>query len=124
MIIKKETIIKLDKLLGLNYQGFEQDWSIELANPNRITEFIETAYSNHFESSIKYALMELILASFNDRAWDENDKFLWNSIEILLNKDLNLYVDLLKYWAVEDEKEKDQFFRITPFVRDFLQRNY
>ncbi|WP_333624732.1 hypothetical protein [Sphingobacterium siyangense] len=54
MIQKKETIAILNKKLSLPYTGTELDWDIEMADFNRINEFIDLyhQYDLAFQESL------------------------------------------------------------------------
>jgi len=41
MILKKEIIEQLSNELALPFTGIEQDWDIEMADSNRINDFLE-----------------------------------------------------------------------------------
>lgn len=63
----------LNFALSLPTTGAEQDWEIEMSNPNRISDFI-AFFSETPELSYdqKHALVALILASFEDSYWQGN----------------------------------------------------
>jgi hypothetical protein len=63
MILKKEIIEQLSKELSLPFTGLEQDWDIEMADSNRINDFLEFYQQNNLSADKKVAMMSLILAS-------------------------------------------------------------
>ena len=123
MIIDKDTIVFVNKLLNLPANGAEQDWPLELADRFRLNEFINILYKMNFSFPIKYAVMSLILASYDDLIFFESDKNnYWKTIEELLNKHNTEYFELLQYWALLHEKDEGNWFSITPLVRDYLKK--
>lgn len=118
MILRKEIIEQLSKKLSLPYMGFEQDWDVELADKNRVDEFISYYNENDLSAEMKYATMSIILASYDDFL---NDKELdidyrWHEIEKILKSENGFFRDLIEYWAVDSEIEN--IFRITPLIRE------
>ena len=101
-------------------QEILEDWDIELADADRVKEFLD-AYDYDLSHDIKLALMALILASYDDYIGkDKRDVSLEARIKTIIDVDKNLFIGLLKYWAVEDEQDAKKCFNLTPFVRDLL----
>jgi hypothetical protein len=118
MILRKEIIEQLSKDLSLPYMGFEQDWDVELADKNRVDEFIFFYNENDLSAEMKYATMSIILASYDDFL---NDKELyrdyrWYEIEKILKSEKEVFRDLIEYWTIDSEVENA--FRITPLLRE------
>ena len=119
MILKLEVIESLSKRLELPYTGIEQDWDIEMANPDRIEEFLSYLKNTELDKSEKIAMMSLIIASFedllNEDETNERQCDLWNNIKIMLESDFELFSDIITYWSLIDEKEN--VFAITHYIR-------
>ncbi|MCC8145258.1 MAG: hypothetical protein LIO93_02205, partial [Bacteroidales bacterium] len=104
----------------LPYTGREQDGDLEMADSKRIDEFLSyyTKEKENLFGEEKTALMALILASYEDYL-NENgltqDKR-WERIENLLISENDLFLELLDYWNLAEQKESDSF-AITPLVR-------
>lgn len=123
MIIGKDTIVFVNKLLNLPANGSEQDWAVELADRFRLNEFINILSKMNFPFPIKYAIMSLILASYDDFIFFETDKNnFWKEIEKLLGIHNKEYLELLQYWALLHETDERNLFNITPIVRDYLKK--
>lgn len=119
MILKKEIIEPLSKELLLPYTGIEQDWDIEMADSNRIDEFIKFYKDRSLCDNQKVALMSLILSSYDDFLNNNNlevDKR-WNEIKSIIKSERLIFVDLVEYWSLSNEIVQDNFFRITPLLR-------
>ena len=120
MILKKETIEQLSNDLLLPFTGLEQDWDIEMANSNRLDDFLRFYQENNLSRDKKTALMSLIVASYEDFLNENNieiDKR-WNDIRFILESERMIFLDLINYWSLSNEVEEDNFFRITPLVRE------
>lgn len=116
MIPKKETIATLSKKLSLPYTGTEQDWDIEMANSNRINEFIDWYHQYELPFEEKVALMSLIIASYDDFLNENNVEidYRWDIIKAMLAKDRTHFVGLINYWSLRNQTD---IFRITPLMR-------
>lgn len=118
MILKKETIEKLSKDLSLPYTGVEQDWYLEMANSNRITDFLNFYKQNNLTINEKIALMSLILSSYDDYLNEKNlliDER-WEEIKNNLESEKIIFVELIDYWASNKNSEKNNIFKITPLI--------
>lgn len=119
MFVRQDTLKRLSENLSLPYTGTEQDWELEMADASRIDEFIEYYKNNLLSKDEKYALISLIIASYDDvlslgkLRIDHN----WTMIKTLLEKDRILFADLISYWKLEDETDDDNLFAITPLIR-------
>lgn len=64
--VRKESAIKLNKLLGLDQAGDEQDWELELADIGKITSMLNLLENKTLNFHDKIALLHLIVASFEE----------------------------------------------------------
>lgn len=121
--VTKEAIESLTKQLNLmKLSEYSQDWEIEAAESSRVTEFI-----NYYESlntplngGEKFALMKLILSSFDDAlSGGEDNKELWFRIKEHLISDLDMFRETIRYWALADEDFEDGF-ELTPYMRELV----
>jgi len=119
VILKKEAIESLNEKLSLPATGIEQDWEVELADSNRVHEFISYYKKHPLTSDEKKALMSLILASYDDflNEKDSNTGQFWNDIRQAIESDYDLLTELLDYWSLPDEDDSENWFKITPLIR-------
>jgi hypothetical protein len=121
VILDRTAINQLNSRLNLPATGNEQDWEIELANPNRLNDFIDFFESKELNNNEKLALMALLLASYEEGISNRIvSTILWNNIEKLIVKDKEIYQDLLEYWTLSENNEPETF-NITPFIRRLIQ---
>lgn len=122
MVINTNTKIFLNKLLALNSTGLEQDWDVELANKDRITEFIAIFHNNVLTLPERHALVSLIIASYDDYlnyvGNVEIQNKIWDKIKTILDMNKGDYNDILAYWALSTKKD---IFKATPAIRDYLK---
>jgi hypothetical protein len=141
--IHKNTSSFLNKALSLDTIGDEQDWAIEVADSDRVEEFISYYMASERDDDFDYALMSLIVASFDEKMqvrlnesddeyidlmkkfnfdeeimYREEEKKLWGIIADLLKSNLNLYNSIVQYWSVLDDD--DCVFASSLFHRGLL----
>lgn len=119
MILKKEAIEKLSIGLSLPYQGNEQDWDLEMANAERIDDFINYYLGEgKLSDDEKLALTALILASYEDFLNNgmKRDKN-WEIVKEILKSNPQLYYELINYWQLGNTSE-DDLYQITPLLRE------
>ena len=118
-MVTKKAIDNLIKKLKLpEYDEFSQDWEYEVANIERLEEFIEYYQNVDMDIDEKFTLMIIILESCND-AKQENklQKETWDKVEELVIKDKIIHNLTINYWScIENENIEDCFY-ITPLVR-------
>lgn len=109
---------KLNKILSLPAKGDEQDWDIELADKNRIEQFLDVFEKSGLNLDEQYALMALIIASYNslldDGLFHTNT---WNRIVRNIHPNADLKKQIKSYWG-QEKNDATCEFSIGPLVRD------
>lgn len=121
IILENDAIEFLNHELKLPSSGKEQDWDIELSNYKRIGDFIQYYENSELNESTKVALMALIIASIED--YFDVYGILpreWHLIKKLIAHEKELLNPVIKYWALIDEKTRNNLFLITPFIRELI----
>ncbi len=115
----KKTVERLAKELNLHSGDvFTQDWGYEVADPNRLEDFFDYYINNKLSSDEKRTLMQLILESYNDYVGKEGFNSDYSSkLRNILEKDLNLYRDLIDDWSC-DKEDLEDCYEITPLIRE------
>ncbi|WP_282611436.1 hypothetical protein [Pelagibius sp. Alg239-R121] len=105
-------------VLALPATGSEQDWEVELADSDRVCEFVKFYESNVLSDERKYALMALILCSLEDLSYMQTiEKSLWHRVQGLLRADRDLLEDIINYWSLGEFEDDHEHFNITALVR-------
>lgn len=109
----------LDQQFGLDATGTEEDWDIELSDPDRVDEFLSFMESEQLDDEVYLALMALIVASYEELLTSEpkNLKF-WERIKSQLVKRRELYQGLIIHYQLPGETGDLSWFPITPLMRE------
>jgi hypothetical protein len=118
MMLKRTSIEKLTTLLALPATGQEQDWEAELADKNRVSEFLMTYEKVPLSTDDKFALMALMLASV-DRHVEVNLRVPgeWRRIADILIEERELHQETISYWRCDDDDDPQAWFHLTPHIR-------
>src|SRR5262245_55245848 len=106
-------------LVGAGHWG--QDWGIENAEPERVEVFCDAYDRLELSSDERFALMILIVASWDERARDDAEPALVRRIRALLQRDFAIHFHTVRYWACLDHPEEDDGYRITPEMRSLYR---
>ena len=114
--LPKEAITALNQALRLPATGREQDWEIELANPDRVNDFVDYAENHALSGGEKHALMALILGSLEDLAHrKEVPSAVWNRVARLLRAEPGLHAGLVEQWGPRNDGLDG--FAISPLLQ-------
>ncbi|MED1919058.1 hypothetical protein [Brevibacillus sp. DP1.3A] len=100
---------------------FSQDWEYEVSDSSRVADFL-FAYENfNLDIEEKFALMIVIISSYEDAMIEEKDEESWgSSIRNHLLKDIRIHKNTIDYWAMLDEDDMENCFFVTPFIREIV----
>jgi hypothetical protein len=111
--------------------GYGQDWEIEVANSSRVLEFCNAYEKVILDAEGRFALMCLIIASYDDYLRDCNfrgntrNPSLKEYIYHLICADFILHKNTVKYWCVFDVTDEEEdwdnpewVFAVTPMMRE------
>ena len=115
----RETIVSLAGRLGLPLPGpFTQDWEYEVADPSKISEWLEVYESGKLNHDERSLLMTLLLTSHNEALENGSDQQNnWAKIRGFLERDRSIHQKAIQYWSLPDEADLENCFAITPLVR-------
>jgi len=114
--VSNVSALKLSKSLGIDVDIERvQRWEIERANGDRTEQFLD--YYDRcrwLDDDNKFALMALIIASFDDWVLDHpGDHPLRDSLRDRLEEEFKTH-----YWCCWDVTDPEYVFKITPFMRE------
>ena len=101
------------KAVGVAYEPWMQDWPIEVADGDRIAEFL-SHYEKEEKPERRLAIAELIVASLDDMvAHKEPSRDLLERA----GRILKAYPHIIEYWSCPDAHTDDEMFHITAWIR-------
>jgi len=100
-----------------------QDWPLEVADADRIGEFLILYEQGNLSSDDRFALMALVVASFDDwlSAGGTNGSVL-RRIQEHLTAEISLHEPTIHYWCQFDESDPESLFWATPFMRKIWEQ--
>lgn len=113
----------LSKRLGFGLPG--QDWEIENADPSRLEEFLQLYEQEPLDEDQRFALMELIVASYEELACEQPDRAIWERIREHLCERFRLHAYTVESWAltfVSDDEDREGWDAITPQMREIMRQ--
>ena len=99
-----------------------QDWEYEVADPDRVEEFLEAYESGELNDDECFTLMETIIESFEELKTDLDLDARWRRILSALERRITRHIYSVYYWScIENESEED-CWRVTPYMRQILAK--
>jgi hypothetical protein len=118
-------ITRLTADLGLAPAG--QDWELEAADARRVGEFLDRYDAGGLDDDARFALMSLIVASFDELVATGGDKALQDRIVEHLSEGFDVLNSLVQYWALPDATDEEAAqggFGFTPVARQVMRSKY
>ena len=113
---------RLSAALGINFEAHVQRWEIQRANGARTEEFLDYYdRCQQLSDDDKFALMGLIVASFDDWSWHAPAGHpLAGRLRQRLVRDFRTHAATIYYWCQWEEtgSDPDHIFKITLFMRE------
>lgn len=119
----RESIASLASKLNLPIQPYAQDWQWQVANSNRIEEFLNAYTSMCLTDDEKFTLMEVILQSFEDLDQPLEGDSRWQEVLAFLDQNIDIHIYSVYYWSALESENEDEQWRVTPFVRKILEKH-
>jgi len=118
-----QTFEKLGALLNIPDLGGE-DWDLIYADSQRVEKFCDVYEHSSFSESEKFALMELIVASYDRRLSDvqQSDLGLESRIERLLDQDFEFHLHTIEYWSALKSPYPDNLRAVSPLMRRLIKK--
>ena len=116
-------IQSLAKRFNLPNTPTMQDWEYEVADSNRISEFLQAYVEEQFNEDEKFVLMEILIQSFADSDRDLTQDIDWQCLLNLLEKNIALHATTICYWSFGNIAY-DLCWAVTPYLRRIKLRNH
>lgn len=119
----KEAIDKLAAELKLpNHDGM-QDWEWEVADSEKINEFLEVYSLDSINDDERFVLLEMLLQSFEDSSIDLTNDKRWKDLLELIKNYFSIHSYTVWYWCCFETHEKEQWWRISEYMRKIYAEN-
>ena len=116
----REAIDSLASRFKLRNDPGMQDWEYEVADPNRIDEFISAYESGELSDDEKFTLMETIIQSFEELDSHLNIDNRWKNILGILRENINLHSYTIWYWSFADTDQEKDRPKVSSYMRKIL----
>jgi hypothetical protein len=100
-----------------------QDWEWEVADPARVEEFIEAYEHRQMSDDERFTIMETIIQSCEEQPAALNGNPAWCRTLALLEANIHLHIYSVWYWSDLENDNGDDQWRVTPFLREILNRH-
>ncbi len=100
-----------------------QDWEWEVADPNRLDDFISAYQSGELDDDELFTLMEIIVQSFDDLGSAVSSDPRWQTASDLLDTNIAIHARTVWYWSCPDTDDQERQWAITPFIRPILVKH-
>ena len=113
----------LAKRFNLPNSQTMQNWEYEVADSNRINEFLKAYIEESLTEDEKFVLMEILIQSFDDSDRNLAQDIDWQCLLYLLEKNIELHATTICYWACGNTAY-DLCWTVTPYLRKIKLRNH
>ena len=118
-----EAIASLVERFNFPYSSDMQDWEWEVADPNRIEEFVAAYTSGELNEDERFVLMETIIQSFEDLCSSLDDNKKWHEVVELLESNLDLHIYSVWYWSDDENESLRDSWYVAPYMRYLLEKH-
>jgi hypothetical protein len=118
-----EAIDSLARRFSLPNTPHMQDWEWEVADPERLDEFLSAYSSGDLSDDERFTIMETILQCFEESDTDLSSDARWSRLLAQLDEHVDLHAYTVWYWSCLEEQDPTDWFRVTPFIRQVLARH-
>jgi hypothetical protein len=111
--------------MGLPYHDDMQDWPWEVADSERVEDYIQL-YGRAPDAE-RVVIMEMLLQAATEQSNSKKLRLAWGKIEVLLTQNAHLHASTAQYWCLWDRDEqafKRSCFRVSPYIRTWWVANY
>jgi hypothetical protein len=93
-----------------------QDWEYQIADPVRIDEYLAIYGDGTLTDDERFTLMKTVLQSFEDLNAELASDPRWSAVLELLDRNVDLHVHSIWYWADADNQMFSESWRVSPFM--------
>ena len=119
----RAAIDSLARRFGFPNTPSMQDWEWEVADPERIEEFLAAYSSGELSDDERFTLMETIIQSFEESDRDFETDAQWSEVLNTLDEHIELHAYTVWYWSYLDDEDPANWFWVTPWIRKVLEKH-
>ncbi|MCP4269870.1 MAG: hypothetical protein GY777_30575 [Candidatus Brocadiaceae bacterium] len=117
---ERKAIDSLAQRFNLSNTPDMQDWEWQVADPERIDEFIYAYLSEELSDDEKFILMEIILQSFADSDLTLEGNIKWELTLRLIEENLKRHAFTIWYWGDFEENEEPDRQDVDPYIKSLF----
>lgn len=95
-----------------------QDWEWEVADADRVVEFLSVYERESLDVAERISLMEIIVQCAEDLADGPNGPAVWAEVQRLIWTHPEIHVATVRYWACLDGRGAAESFVVAPKMRE------
>ena len=118
-----DAIASLADRLGVPNDPSMQDWEWQIADPQRIDDYLSIYRSGELTDDERFTLMETILQSFEGLDADFGSDTRWITVLDLLERNIQLHAYSIWHWADLDNDEFSECWRVSQYMRIIIERH-
>lgn len=117
--ITKEAVLSLNHKLNIQKDHFhEHTWEYDAADASRVDEFLALYEQLQLHKEEKFALMSLIIVSYNDAIHHGRESVLHTrKLKFHLLNDIDIHRNTIYSWALLETGDREAWYPITPIMR-------
>ena len=115
----RAAINSLARRFDIKTETWMQDWEWQVADPDRIDDFLAAYESTDLTDDERFTLLEMLIQSFEDLDHSLFFEPRWERLLALIDQNIELHIHTVWYWSVEGSPI-DEAWRVTPFMREML----
>jgi hypothetical protein len=100
-----------------------QDWPWEVADPERLDEFLAAYEGDELSDDERFVLMEMILQAFEDVGRSTGFDPRWLRTLEAIDRNIDLHAHSVWYWSMLETEDPEDQWLVTPFLRRILSKH-
>jgi hypothetical protein len=100
-----------------------QDWEWQVADADRIDEFVAALETGGLSEDERFTLMEIVLQSFEELSAPLELDQRWKRVLEILDQNVSLHGHSICSWSCLDVEEPTNWWRVTPYMRAIFSRH-
>ncbi|MFD3707433.1 hypothetical protein ACFWUP_30225 [Nocardia sp. NPDC058658] len=117
-----DAMLRAAQIANVAHEAWMQDWPVEVADPQRLDEFVALLIANKADWELSFWLLDLVLESANDARPERTEALVDAVVAVWEATRAPALADSLEYWACLDASGPEEMFFVSPLVRQVRRR--